>query len=238
MIYQRGNPKDYEQLSELTGDPEWRYNELLPFFKKSEDYHGNFHHQLRQNPAWGRKLEEQEEHYHGHTGPLYVGKLKTTYLADKFVAAGKEIGYDETDLNSEQSAGFSQLDATLKDGKRWSTYDAFIKPIHHRTNLAIYRYARAVQVHLDRSRHAYGISYVRHGMKKFVRARKEIIISAGAIDSPKLLLLSGIGPGDHLHSVGLPCRIHLPGVGQNLQDHVTTLVGPFTMHAKGLLLDR
>lgn len=236
MIYQRGNPRDYEQLAEATGDPEWRYEELLPLFRKSEDYHGNFHHPSRNGKIDSEELEE--EHYHGHTGPLYVGKLKTTYLADKFVAAAKEMGYEERDLNAEQSAGFSQLDATLKDGRRWSTYEAFIRPIQHRTNLVIYRYARVVKIHLDRSKHAYGLTYVRHGMEKFVRAKREIILSAGAVDSPKLLLLSGIGPRDHLHSVGLPCRVHLPGVGQNLQDHVTTLVGPFTMRAKGLLIDR
>ncbi|ODM90564.1 Glucose dehydrogenase [FAD, quinone] [Orchesella cincta] len=222
MIYQRGNPRDYDELADITGDEEWRYQNLLQFFKKSEDYHGNY----------------GNDKYHGSTGPLYVGKLKTTYLADKFVEAAKELGYPERDLNSEQSAGFSQLDATLKDGRRWSTYEAFIRPIEpYRSNLVIYRYATVIKVHLDRRKSAYGVTYVRHGMQKFVRARREVIISAGAVDSPKLLLLSGIGPRSQLHDLGLPCRANLP-VGQNLQDHVTTLVGPFTMRAKGLLIDR
>lgn len=224
MIYQRGNPRDYDELADATEDDEWRYENLLPFFKKSEDYHGNYG-------------TEKNSKYHGRSGPLYVGKLKTTYLADKFVAAAKEIGYPERDLNSEQKAGFSQLDATLKDGRRWSTYEAFIRPVESRKNLVIYRYARVIKIHLDRRKNAYGLTYVRHGMQKFVRVRREIILSAGAIDSPKLLMLSGIGVRDHLHSVGLPCRANLP-VGKNLQDHVTTLVGPFTMKAKGLLIDR
>ena len=96
------------------------------------------------------------------------------------------------------------MDVTIKDGKRFTAYDAFLKNIENRrSNLRIYLYSRAIKIHLDRSKTAYGVTYKRHGFIKFARARKEIIVSAGAIDSPKLLLLSGIGPREDLHSVGV-----------------------------------
>jgi choline dehydrogenase-like flavoprotein len=95
------------------------------------------------------------------------------------------------------------MDVTIKDGKRFGTYDAFLRPVEHRQNLKIYLYSRALKIHLDKKRNAYGITYRRHGITKFVRATKEIIVSAGAIDTPKLLMLSGIGPKQHLNSVGV-----------------------------------
>jgi choline dehydrogenase-like flavoprotein len=168
------------------------------------------------------------EKYHGSGGPLYVGKLKDrSILADYFIKAAKEMGFQERDPNSKQSQGFSQLDATLKNGARWGTFEAFLQPILHRRNLVIYRYARVIKIHLDRRKNCYGVTYIRHGMKKFVRARKEVIIrlelysivfqkylygihmyeidihSAGAVDSARLLMLSGIGIKSHLNQVGV-----------------------------------
>lgn len=100
--------------------------------------------------------------------------------------------------------GFGRMDVTIKDGKRFSTYDAFLKPIESsRPNLKIYLYSKVIKIHLDKSKTAYGLTYLRHGVQKFVRARKEIVISAGAVDSPKLLMLSGIGIKQHLHEIGV-----------------------------------
>lgn len=178
---------DYDLLAEQVGDPDWSYEALLPFFKKTEKYEGNY----------------PNHKAHGETGDLFVSKLGPNPMVDAFVNAAKEMGFQEKDPNGPQTQSFARLDVTLKDGIRWGTYNAFLKPILKRRTLTIYRYSRVIKVHLDRQKNAYGVTYMRHGMQKFVRARKEIIVSAGAVDSPKLLMLSGIGIKKRLHQVGV-----------------------------------
>ena len=99
--------------------------------------------------------------------------------------------------------GFAPMDVTMKKGTRFGTFRGYLKPIQHRNNLVIYRYAQAMKIHLDKRRHAYGVTYIRHGRKKFVRANREVIVSGGSINSVHLLLLSGIGPKEHLNKKGV-----------------------------------
>ncbi|ODM87982.1 Glucose dehydrogenase [FAD, quinone], partial [Orchesella cincta] len=136
--------------------------------------------------------------------------------------------YDIKHLTKKLCAlGFSRLDLSIKEGRRFGTYPAFLKPVLNRTNLHIYRFAHVNKIHMGKkTNRAYAVTYKRHGHESFVRVKREIIISAGAIGSPKLLMLSGIGPKQHLESLGIECRIDLP-VGRNLMDHISVPVGPF-----------
>ncbi|CAG7834540.1 unnamed protein product [Allacma fusca] len=222
MIYMRGNPKDFDRWAEISGDKEWKYDRLLPFFKKLETYRGHF----------------PNEKYHGSDGPVHVEKMRFTRGIKEWLKAGTELGYEVRDHNAGQYEGFSYLDVTMKRGTRFDTYRAYINTAKHRGNLFIKRYSLAFKIHIDRDRNAYGVSYYRHGVQKFVRADKEIIISAGTIGSAHLLMLSGVGPKEHLNSMQIKCRVNLP-VGQNLHDHLVANVGPFLIEPPlSLISDR
>lgn len=118
--------------------------------------------------------------------------------------AGKELGFDtKIDLNGPQRTGFGPADASQRNGKRETSYTAFLEPILNRENLVISLYSQAVKVHLDKSNKAIGVWYMQHGTRRYARARKEVIVSGGSVDSPKLLMLSGIGPKEHLKQVGV-----------------------------------
>lgn len=118
--------------------------------------------------------------------------------------AGKELGFDsKIDLNGPQRTGFGSADASQRNGKRETSYTAFLEPILDRENLVISKYSQAVKIHLDKSNRAVGVWYVQHGNRKYVRATKEVIVSGGSVDSPKLLMLSGIGPKEHLKELGV-----------------------------------
>ncbi|CAL8109013.1 unnamed protein product [Orchesella dallaii] len=218
MIYQRCNRHDYDKWAELSGSDDWKFDNILRNFKNVEDYHGVYYNEI----------------WHSQDGQgLYVSTANNTHLLDEFLEAGKEIGYEHRDVNGDQEPSFGRLDFSIKNGRRFGTYPAFLKPVMTRPNLIIYRYSRVTKIHLtEKTKRAYGVTYIRHGVKRFVRAKREIIISAGAIDSAKLLQLSGIGPKEHLDSLGIKCLIDLP-VGQNLQDHVTSIIGPFTIETPG-----
>ncbi|ODM86534.1 hypothetical protein Ocin01_20148, partial [Orchesella cincta] len=218
MFWQRSSPHDYDRWAKLSGSDEWRFDNILRNFKNIEDYHGQYY-----NEKW-----------HSHDGNgIYVSTVGHDNLVDEFLEAGREMGYPTKDVNGNQEPSFSRLDVSIKEGRRFGAYPGFLKPVLDRTNLFIYRYAHVNKIHLEKkTNRAYGITYKRHGVERFVRARREIIISAGAIDSPKLLMLSGIGPKQHLESLGIECQINLP-VGKNLMDHIMIIFGPFIVDTPG-----
>ncbi|XP_035709623.1 glucose dehydrogenase [FAD, quinone] isoform X1 [Folsomia candida] len=224
MLYLRGNPEDFNQWAEMTGDDSWSYENVIPFFKKLEDYHGY------ETPESAK--------YHGKGGPMHIEKLRFAPGLEHWLEAGKELGYDQIDANGYQRVGFGGMDVTMKNGRRFSTYSGYIKPILDRRNLKIYRYAEVTKIHLDHTNTATGVTYMRHGVTREAKVSKEVILSAGSINSPKLLMLSGIGPRDHLTEIGIETLVDLP-VGKNLQDHIFSVVGPFLLNKQeSFVLDR
>jgi choline dehydrogenase len=223
MIYMRGHPLDFDNWANITGDSRWSFEEVIHFFKKSEDYKGDW------------DIPE----FHGHGGNLKVAPAPYDGLSKEFIAAGEEMGYHRGDLNARYNNTFSHIYYTQGNGRRYGTMKAFIEPARTRPNLSIYKFARAHKILFKGpDNHAYAVEYERHGTKRVAFAKKEIIISAGAIMSPQLLMLSGIGPKAHLESHNIPVKKDLP-VGKNLQDHISGFVGPFLIdEPKSMLFDR
>ncbi|ODN00431.1 Protein PTCD3, mitochondrial [Orchesella cincta] len=217
MLYVRAHPLDYDYWANLTGDPEWKYDNVLRYFKKSLDYHGAF--------------SKNEKHY-GQTPYGYLNVEKRDYkpLYNYFMNGGKELGYDEIDLNGPQKSGFGPLEVTQKKGKRYGTFAAFLKNFMGRENLRVAKFAQAVKIKLDKNQRAVGVWYMQHGKKLFAKVSKEIIVSSGSVGSPQLLMLSGIGPKENLKSVGIKPRVDLP-VGKNMKDHLATVIFPFLINA-------
>ncbi|XP_023937296.2 glucose dehydrogenase [FAD, quinone] [Bicyclus anynana] len=208
LVYSRGNRLDYDTWAGL-GNYGWSYSEVLPYFKKSEN---------------NRDVEASDKHYHAVGGPLNVERypytdINTIMLVDAF----KEKGIPLKDLTAPDNLGTGISLSTSKDGRRWSSNVAFIKPIReHRPNLDILVEARATKIIIDPdTKVAHGITYFKNGKFYSAYARKEVIVSSGTINSPKLLMLSGVGPKEHLESLHIPVLSDLR-VGHNLQDHVTT----------------
>lgn len=203
MIYIRGNRLDYDKWAAL-GNKGWSYEDVLPYFKKSED-NQQFHND-----------------YHGKGGGLYVGHTGyKTVLADAFIQANQELGYPfNEDVNGEVQDGVTRAQFTIKNGKRWSTAQAFIKPALSRPNLAVLTKAQVSKILIENKK-ATGIEYWdTKGNKKIIQCKREVIVSAGAFNAPQLLMLSGIGDKDELKNQGIPLVQHLPGVGKNLHDHL------------------
>src|SRR5712691_4182483 len=207
MVYLRGQHDDFDAWHTL-GNPGWSYTEVLPYFKKSEDQ------------------QRGASEFHGIGGPLAVTDPPApSPVSLAFVEAAVALGYPRNpDFNGAQQDGAGLYQRTIKDGKRQSTAVAFLHPIKDRPNLTIQTHAQVCRLRWDGTR-VIGAEYLQHGMAHQVTATKEVILSAGVIDSPKLLLLSGIGPADHLRALGIPVVIDLPGVGENLQDHPVLTVG-------------
>ncbi|CAL8089875.1 unnamed protein product [Orchesella dallaii] len=216
MLYVRGHPLDYDLWANITGDPGWKYENVLPYFKKSLDYHGAY--------------ADNEKHY-GQAGYGYLNVEKRTYkpLHKYFVNGGKELGYSEIDLNGPQKSGFGPLEVTQRRGERHGTFAAFLKNFMGRENLRVIKYAQAVKIKLDKNQRAVGVWYIQHGKKLLAKVSKEVILSSGSVGSPQLLLLSGIGPKEHLKSVGIKPRVDLP-VGKNMKDHLATMIFPFIIN--------
>ncbi|MBW4629635.1 MAG: GMC family oxidoreductase N-terminal domain-containing protein [Brasilonema octagenarum HA4186-MV1] len=210
MIYIRGNPHDYDQWQAL-GNPGWSYQHVLPYFKKSE-------HNSRGADA-----------YHGVDGELSVTDLISPgIVSQRFVDACVELGYDHNpDFNGVRQSGAGLYQSTIKDGKRHSTAAAFLVPIRQRPNLTITTGALVTRLLFEGTR-AVGVEYLHEGMLHQVRVNQEVILSAGAFDSPQLLLLSGIGDAKYLQGLGISVVADLPGVGQNLQDHLIVPVAQQT----------
>ena len=144
-----------------------------------------------------------------------------TPLGIAFLQAGEEMGYDIVDINGEQQTGFALYQYTMRRGTRCSAAKAFIRPIQLRRNFDLSLWSHVTRILIDpRTKRARGVEFIRGGRREVVHARKEVILSAGAINSPQLLMLSGIGPRRHLEELGIPVIHDSPGVGQNLQDHI------------------
>ncbi|XP_064107282.1 glucose dehydrogenase [FAD, quinone]-like [Macrobrachium nipponense] len=209
MLYLRGNRKDFDHWASL-GNPVWDYESVLPYFKKSEGYVGP------------RLL--YTENYHGRTGPLIVTPDEGGVFTEAFLRAGQYLGYNIIDPNGPEQIGFAPVDYTINRGERWSPAMAYLAPAARRPNLHILHSATVMKIIFNGNKRAVGVVYKYHGEVSTAIASKEIILSAGALASPKLLMLSGLGPKDHLHQHGVDVLVDLPGVGQNLQDH-TCLYG-------------
>ncbi len=202
MIYVRGNRHDYDRWSQL-GLSGWSYDEVLPAFKRSEAH-------VQRNGA-----------FHGEGGELTVCRARGhNPLMDVFCEAGEQAGYPlNDDFNGETQEGFGRYDFTIRKGKRWSTSWAFLRPAIRRPNLTVITGAETTRVLIENGR-AVGVKYLSDGSLSTVRASREIVLSAGVVNTPKALLLSGIGPADELKALGIAPLHDLPGVGKNLQDHV------------------
>lgn len=213
MVYTRGNALDYDRWANL-GNPGWSYQEVLPLFKQSEN-----------NQCFGADA------YRGTGGPLNVCYLRSpSPLNQAFLDACESQGLPRTpDYNGARQWGCAPAQVTQKDGERWSAAKAYVTPHRHRPNLTVITHAHTSKVLLggtaeDGSLRATGVQYLQQGQTLEVHARREVLLSAGAFGSPQLLMLSGVGPTEHLREHGIPVRHALPGVGQNLQDHVTTVL--------------
>ena len=185
----------------------WGYKDALYYFKKSED---NTNPYLASTP------------YHGTGGLLTVGEAPYhTPLAAAFVEAGVEMGFDNRDLNGEKQTGFMIAQGTIRRGSRCSTGKAFLRPARLRTNLHIAMYSHVTKVLIDPiSKVAFGVEFMRDRKMHYVRATKEVIVSGGSVNTPQILMLSGIGPKTELAKHKIPLIKDAPGVGENLQDHV------------------
>jgi choline dehydrogenase len=203
MCYVRGNALDFDGWAEMTGFAHWRYAEVLPYFRKAETY------------------DRGADAYRGDSGPLRVsaGKGRNPLYA-AFCKAGLAAGYGATDdMNGFRQEGFGHMDMTVHNGRRWSAAVAYLHPARKRANLTIETRALAVRILLE-GRRATAVAY-QHGRRlSEVRARREVILAAGAFATPHLLMLSGLGPADHLRSHHIPVVRDMPGIGANYQDHL------------------
>src|SRR6185312_10869619 len=201
MIYIRGHRSDYDHWEEL-GNRGWGYRDVLPYFKKSEDQ------------------ENGASEYHGTGGPLHVTNLRSTNpLSDAFVAAAEQSGCSRNpDFNGAQQEGFGFYQVTQWEGKRCSAAAAFLHPVMKRPNLTVKTGVQVFDIIIEKDR-AIALSLQEGEGSTQEHAEREIILCAGAVGSPQLLMLAGIGPANHLRSLGIPVTRDLPGVGANLQDH-------------------
>eukprot|EP00736_Rhodelphis_marinus_P001909 Rmarinus@m.22328 len=209
MVYIRGHALDYDRWAYEEGCDGWSYGECLPYFRKAET-----------------RLKGGNE-YRGDSGPLYVttGSCDNP-LFDAFVEAAQQAGYPYTeDMNGYQQEGFGPMDMTIYKGRRWSTASAYLHPVKSRKNLEVVTSALTRRVLIENGK-AVGVEYIENGEVKQVRVQAggEVILSGGAINSPVLLMHSGVGPADHLREFGIDVKQNLPGVGQNLQDHLEVYV--------------
>ncbi len=228
LVYIRGNPLDFERW-EAEGAAGWGYRHVLPYFKRAES------------------RQEGGDEYRGDSGPLHTryGRLSNP-LYRAFIEAAKQAGYPETpDVNGFQQEGFGRMDMTVRDGVRWSAANAYLKPAMKRLNLTVKSGALATAIRFA-GRRATGVSYEQGGAQHSVAARREVILAGGPINSPQLLKLSGVGPAAELRSHGIEVVHDLPGVGENLQDHLEfylqmackepiTLYSSMGLFAKGLI---
>ncbi len=203
MVYVRGHAKDYDEW-EAHGAAGWNYQTCLPYFRKADDW------------AFG------SDDYRNTAGPLAVnnGNNMQNPLYKAFIAAGKQAGYFETDdYNGRRQEGFGPMHMTVKNGRRWSTANAYLRPALNRPNLTLRTRALSQRILLAGTQ-AVGMAFAINGEVMQARARREVILSAGSIGSPQLLQMSGIGPAAVLQKAGIALQHELPGVGENLQDHL------------------
>jgi choline dehydrogenase len=202
MIYVRGHPSDYDDWAAM-GNEGWSYEELLPYFKRAENF------------------EPGDGEFHGEGGPLNVAEQVDPHpLSEALVEGMVEAGIEHNpDFNGERQAGCGFYHLTQRDGERCSTAAAYIRPALDRETLTVETEAQVTHVRFEGDR-AVGVAYRQDGTTHTADATGEVVLSAGAMNSPQLLMLSGIGPADHLEEHGIDVRVDLPGVGKNLQDHL------------------
>ncbi|MBL6641921.1 MAG: choline dehydrogenase [PS1 clade bacterium] len=219
MVYIRGNADDYDHWSQL-GNQGWSYESVLPYFKRAEDFSG-----------------EGDDEYHGTGGPLSVQKSnrENDELLDVFVEAGQQAGIPFTkDFNGKRQEGVSRYEHTMRGSKRCSAARGYLHPALGRKNLHTETDVTVDRIEFD-GKKAVGVTFIKGDKSVTVRANKEVILSAGAINSPQILLRSGVGPADEIKPHGLEMVHELAGVGQNLQDHLGVVsqfecVQPVTLH--------
>ena len=207
QLYTRGNARDYDLWANEEGCTGWDYRSVLPYFKRSEDN------------------QRFADDYHAYGGPLGVSiPVSALPICDAYIRAGQELGIPYNhDFNGRQQAGVGFYQLTQKNRRRSSASLAYLAPIRHRKNLTIRTGARVNRVVLEGSR-AVGVEVAGSNGREIIRAEREVLVTSGAIGSPKLLLQSGIGPADHLKAVGLEVKHDLKGVGSNMQDHLDLFV--------------
>lgn len=218
MVYVRGHARDFDHWAEQ-GAAGWSFADVLPYFKRMEHAHGG------------------EAGWRGGDGPLHVNRgPRRNPLYHAFVEAGRQAGFETTeDYNGSKQEGFGPMEQTIHLGRRWSTANAYLRPALKRGNVRIVNgLARRVTIENQR---ATGVEVDVKNQIQVVRARREVILAASSINSPKLLLLSGIGPADHLRENGIAVVADRPGVGRNLQDHLELYIQqeairPVTLHSK------
>ncbi|OIS93895.1 choline dehydrogenase [Brucella cytisi] len=218
MVYVRGHARDYDHWSE-SGARGWAYADVLPYFKRMENSSGG------------------QEGWRGTSGPLYIQRGKRDNpLFHAFVEAGHEAGFEVTeDYNGEKQEGFGPMEQTIHNGRRWSAANAYLKPALKRPNVKLVK-GLARKIVLEGKR-AVGVEIEAGRSFSTIRARREVIIAASSINSPKLLMLSGIGPAAQLKEHGIEVIADRPGVGQNLQDHLEVYIQqectqPITLYSK------
>lgn len=218
MVYVRGHARDFDHWAEM-GAQGWAFADVLPYFKRMENSHGG------------------QEGWRGTDGPLHIRRgERQNPLFQAFIEAGQQAGFEITeDYNGEKQEGFGPMEQTIHNGRRWSAANAYLKPALKRPNVKLVR-GLARRVIMDGKR-AIGVEIEGGRSLSTIRARREVIIAASSINSPKLLMLSGIGPAAHLQEHGIEVIADRPGVGQNLQDHMEVYiqqecVQPITLYSK------
>ncbi|XP_015119141.1 glucose dehydrogenase [FAD, quinone] isoform X2 [Diachasma alloeum] len=219
MIYSRGSRRDFDQWA-ADGNAGWSYDEVLPYFMKSEKAH--FITPTRAEAQNNESDGGVNKSIYGTNGYLDVTIAPwISALRNTFFAAGEQLGYKIKDSNDGDPIGFGTSKTNTRNGRRVSASKAFINPIRNRKNFHLSTYSRVTRIIIDpKTKNAIGVEYIRNSNRYIVEARKEVILSAGSINSPQLLMLSGIGPRDHLYNLGIDIMEDLP-VGHNLQDHVS-----------------
>ncbi|OBQ60185.1 choline dehydrogenase [Mesorhizobium erdmanii] len=201
MVYVRGHARDFDHWAEQ-GATGWGFADVLPYFKRMEDNDGG------------------EDGWRGHGGPLHVQRgSRKNPLYGAFVEAGRQAGFELTDdYNGSKQEGFGPMEQTIRGGRRWSAASAYLKPALKRRNVSLVKgFARRVIIENHR---AVGVEIEANKQIQVVKARREVIVAASSINSPKILMLSGIGPAEHLRENGIAVVADRPGVGRNLQDHM------------------
>ncbi|MBB3144969.1 choline dehydrogenase [Phyllobacterium trifolii] len=218
MVYVRGHAHDFDHWAE-SGATGWSYADVLPYFKRMEHSHGG-------EPGW-----------RGTDGPMHIQRgRRDNPLFHAFVDAGQQAGFEVTeDYNGSKQEGFGAMEQTIHNGRRWSAANAYLRPALKRKNVSLVNgFARRVIIENQR---AVGVEITRRGRTEIIRARREVIVAASSINSPKLLMLSGIGPAAHLKEHGIDVVADRAGVGQNLQDHMEVYIQqeslkPITLNSK------
>ncbi|GGE93185.1 oxygen-dependent choline dehydrogenase [Stappia taiwanensis] len=217
MVYVRGHARDFDTWAEM-GARGWSYADVAPYYERMETSHGG------------------EAGVRGTSGPLHVTRgTKWNPLYQAFIEAGRQAGYETTeDYNGLKQEGFGDMEMTVWRGRRWSAANAYLKPALKRPNVSLITGANARRILFD-GRRATGVEYERGGRNETAHAAREVILAASSINSPRLLMLSGIGAGEALQSLGIEVLADRPGVGANLQDHLElyiqqTCIQPITLY--------